>query len=267
MRICVCLRQVPDPRGRLELRADGSGLRDDELPWVTDEGDECALEEALRLVAAAGSGEVTALSLGPERAAETLRRALALGASRALHVSGTAPADPRRTARLLAAAIERSGTYDLVFTGAQSSDLGRGVTGTLVAAELGWAHVWLVVATALEPAGGDGVQLRVTRELEGRRREISRVGLPAVLCVQTGLHPPRMPRIRDLLEAKKRPIEELAADALVAAGAPGSSAALELVSLSAPPGGEATRIPGTPAVAARELVHLLRRDGLLAVGR
>jgi electron transfer flavoprotein beta subunit len=262
MRVCVCLRQVPDPRARLELRTDGTGLREDGVAWVTDEGDECALEEALRLVRQTG-GEVCALTAGPDRAAETLRRALALGAQRALHLRGEVPLDPSRVADLLAAALRRD-PWDLVLTGAQSSDLGWGLTGSSLAAQLGWPHVWLVVG--IETAGDStGSRLRITRELERRRRELSLVRLPAVLCVQTGLHPPRMPRIRDLLAAKSTPIETLDLDELLS-DSPGEGArpAVELVALSAPPassGGE--QLGGDPATAARELVRRMRRDGIL----
>jgi electron transfer flavoprotein beta subunit len=197
--------------------------------------------------------------------AETLRRALALGARRAIHVRGEVPADPRLSAISLAAAVRRVGC-DLMLTGAQSSDLGWGLTGTLVAAELGWPHVWLAVGATLEPGDGAGMSLRVTRELERRRREVSRLILPAVLCVQTGLHPARMPRIRDLLEAKRRPIESWEQETATSSGqclAP----CIELVRLMPPRGAGGTRIAGTPAAAARELVGRLRRDGLLPEGR
>jgi electron transfer flavoprotein beta subunit len=262
MRVCVCLRQVPDPRARLELRTDGLGLREDGVAWVTDEGDECALEEGLRLVKQTG-GEVCALTAGPDRAAETLRRALALGAQRALHLRGEVPVDPARVAALLAGVLRRE-PWDLVLAGAQSSDFGWGLTGSSLAAELGWPHVWLVVGIETEDSSKDP-RLHIARELEGRRRELSRVRLPAVLCVQTGLHPPRMPRIRDLLAAKSTPIETLDLDELLRESS-GERArpAVELVTLSAPPasnGGE--QLVGDPATAARELVRRLRRDGIL----
>jgi electron transfer flavoprotein beta subunit len=199
---------------------------------------------------------------------EALRRALALGASRAVRIDGAAPADPRHLAALLAAAIRHRG-YDLVLTGAQSSDLGWGLTGTSLAAALGWPHVWLVIGIEAEADAAAptevAARLLVTRELEHRRRERSRVALPAVLCVQTGLHGPRMPRIRDLLEAKRRGIETLATDELAreAAQAP-MAAALELVSWTRPgAGGSAELCAGSPADAARELVRRLRADGLV----
>jgi electron transfer flavoprotein beta subunit len=280
MRVCVCLRQVPDPQARLELLLEeageaGAGGRQarEPVPWVTGESDDCALEEALRLARLAG-GEVSALTVGPARAVETLRRALALGASDALHVLGDAPLDPRRLGALLAAAIRRQGC-ELVLTGAQSSDLGWGLTGTSLAAELGWPHVWLAIGVELERDARDGeLRLLVTRELERRRRERSRLTLPAVLCVQSGIHRPRMPRIRDLLEAKKREIEVLRVGELLAqlgvvqddaADGGGAGPAVELVGFSRPAGaGAGELMVGPPAAAARELVRRLRSDGLLA---
>ena len=209
MRVCVCLRQVPDPQARIELLL-GDGASE-ELPWVVGEADECALEEAVRLASAREGSDVCALTAGPPRATEALRRALALGAHRAQILPLEAPLAPRELARRLASVVRRD-PVDLVITGAQSSDLGWGLTGTLLAAELGWPHVWLAVRAEHDLDPRDGApSLVVTRELEGRRHERSRLRLPAVLCVQSGIHRPRMPRIRDVLAAKQKKVEVLEA--------------------------------------------------------
>ena len=85
MRIAVCVKQVPDTEARLRVRRDGKWIEEEDLPFVLNESDEYALEEALRLVEKHG-GEVVAVSLGPERVREALRKALALGAARAIHL-------------------------------------------------------------------------------------------------------------------------------------------------------------------------------------
>src|SRR4026208_1173577 len=108
MRIAVCIKQVPDTEARLRVRKDGRWIEEEDLPFVINESDEYALEEGLRLAEQHG-GEVVVFSLGPERVPEGLRKALALGAARAVHLRDNAfqGGDAVSTARALAAAIAR----------------------------------------------------------------------------------------------------------------------------------------------------------------
>jgi electron transfer flavoprotein beta subunit len=119
MNVAVCIKQVPDTEARLRVARDGKWVDEEDLPFVINESDEYALEEGLAIAETSG-GEVTVFSLGPERVREALRKALALGADRAVHLLDPAftLGDPVATSRALAAAVSRA-PVDLVFSGSQ----------------------------------------------------------------------------------------------------------------------------------------------------
>ncbi|HMB52543.1 MAG TPA: electron transfer flavoprotein subunit beta/FixA family protein, partial [Thermoanaerobaculia bacterium] len=208
MRVAVCIKQVPDTEARLEVASDGRWIDESEVPFVINESDEYALEEALRVAEASG-GEVVVYSLGPARVGEALRKALALGAARAVHLDDDAFAggDALATGRALAAAIERDG-FDLVFTGSQSDDVGYGSVGSVIAGHLGWPHAWLVMGVEIE---GDGASAKVTREMESGKNEIFRLQLPAVIEVQAGINHPRYASLKGIMQAKRKPLDAVSA--------------------------------------------------------
>jgi electron transfer flavoprotein beta subunit len=260
MKIAVCIKQVPDTEARLRVRKDGRWLEEEDLPFVINESDEYALEEGLRL-AEATSGEVVVFTLGPDRVRDALRKALAVGAARAVHLKDPAfeGGDALATGRALAAAIRREG-FDLVLTGSQSDDVGYAGTGSVVAGELGWPHAWLVMGVELEEGGESA---RVTREMESGMNEIARLPLPAVLEVQAGINHPRYASLKGIMAAKKKEIAEVTAAALgldpATVGAAGSR--LAIVSVSLPASGKgAQMIEGDPKAAARALVGRLQKE-------
>src|SRR5262245_58362857 len=132
MRIAVCIKQVPDTEARLRVAKDGRWLDEEDLKYVINESDEYALEEGLRIAENTG-GQVVVFSVGPERVKEALRKGLALGAERAVHLVDAAfqGGDALSTARALAAAIRKEGA-GLVLTGSQSDDLGYGSTASML---------------------------------------------------------------------------------------------------------------------------------------
>jgi electron transfer flavoprotein beta subunit len=260
MRIAVCIKQVPNTEARLRVSRDGKWVEEEDLPFVTNESDLYALEEGLSLAEKSG-GEVVVFSLGPERVREALRKALAVGAARAVHLNDPAllGGDALATGRALAAAVGRE-SFDLVLTGSQSDDVRWGGTGSIVAGHLGWPHVWLVMGVETEEGGKS---LKVTREMESGVNEISRVSLPAVLEIQAGINHPRYASLKGIMAAKKKEI----ANASVAdlgldpgqAGAAGSR--VEIVSVAFPESGTgAQMLDGTPEVAAKALVDKLQRE-------
>lgn len=260
MRVAVCIKQVPDTEARLEVAADGRWIDEDEVPFVINESDEYALEEGLRIAEASG-GEVVVFSLGPERVGEALRKALALGASRAVHLNDAAFAggDAIATARALAAAIGKE-EFGLVLTGSQSDDVGYGSTGSLLAGHLGWPHAWLVMGVEVEDGGASA---KVTREMEAGMNEILRLPLPAVLEVQAGINKPRYASLKGIMQAKRKPIDAVgAADLGVDAGQLGAAGSrLEIVSVAFPEAGTGAQIlEGDPADAARALVEKLQHE-------
>jgi len=257
MKIAVCIKQVPDTEARLRVAKDGLWIEEEDLPFVINESDEYALEEGLRLAEKSG-GEVVVFSLGPERVREALRKALALGAARAVHLADPAfgGGDAIATGRALAAAIARE-EFDLVLTGSQSDDLGSAATGTVIAGRLGRPHAWLVMGVEVEEGGKS---LRVVREMEAGVNEIARLELPAVIEVQAGINHPRYASLKGIMAAKKKEIAapspaDLGLDA-AEVGSAGSR--LEVVSVGFPESGAAAQIfEGDPATAAKELVAKL----------
>jgi len=263
MKIAVCIKQVPNSEARLRLSRDGKWLEEEDLPFIVNESDEYALEEGLRLAERTG-GEVVAFSLGPERVREALRKALALGAARAVHLADPAFAggDALATGRALAAALARE-AFDLVLTGSQSDDAGFGATGSIIAGHLGWPHVWLVMGVELEPAAGPPASAKVTREMESGVNEVSRVALPAVLAIQAGINHPRYASLKGIMQAKKKEIAVLSPADLgldpAELGAAGSR--LEVLSVAFPAAGEGAQIlEGDPKTAAAALVQKLRQE-------
>jgi electron transfer flavoprotein beta subunit len=260
MRIAVCIKQVPDTEARLRVRADGSWIEEEDVPFVINESDEYALEEGIALAEKTG-GEVVVFTAGPPRAAEALRKALALGAARAVHLSHAAfrGGDAISGGRALAAAVAREGC-ELVFTGSQSDDLGYGATGTVLAGALGWPHAWLVMGFRLEEGGKT---CRVVREMESGKNELLRLQLPAVIEVQAGINHPRYASLKGIMAAKKKPIVEVApADLGLDEGAVGAAGAVvELVGVHAPSSGAGAEIlGGDAAAAAKALVAKLRNE-------
>jgi electron transfer flavoprotein beta subunit len=260
MKIAVCVKQVPNSEARLRVSRDGRWLDEEDLPFVLNESDEYALEEGLKLAEKTG-GEVVVVSLGPDRVKEGLRKALAVGAARAIHLSDPAfsGGDALATGRALAAALAGE-SFDLVLTGSQSDDVGYGGTGSVVAGHLGWPHVWLVMGVELEEGGGT---VKVTREMESGINELSRVKLPAVLEIQAGINHPRYASLKGIMAAKKKEIAEASAASLGldpgSVGAAGSR--LAIVSVSFPEGGKgAQMIPGDAKAAAATLVEKLQKE-------
>lgn len=260
MQIAVCIKQVPDAEVRLRIAEDRRWIDEDEMKFVINESDQYALEEGLALKERVG-GEVVVLSLGPDRVQEALRKALAMGASRAVHLSDPAflGGDSQATARALAATIQRE-EIDLVLTGAQSDDHGYGSTGSILAGLLGWPHAWLVMGLEVE----EGLRTaKVTREMESGMNEVFRLHLPAVIEVQAGLNHPRYASLKGIMQAKRKPIDRptpvdlgLAPELLGSAGS-----RLEILDVAFPEsGGGAQIIEGDPATAARTLIDKLRNE-------
>ena len=260
MRIAVCIKQVPDTEARLRIDKDGKWLEEDDLRFVINESDEYAMEEALAITEAKG-GEVVILSLGPERVKEALRKGLALGAARAVHLVDEAyqGGDATATATALAAAIQRE-EVDLVITGSQSDDLGYGATASMIAGILGWPHAWLVMGLEVEEGGGTA---KVTREMESGMNEIFRLQLPAVIEVQAGINHPRYASLKGIMKAKRKPIDtpspaDLGLDP-TALGAAGSR--LEILEIAFPESGEgAQMIEGDVATQVATLVEKLQKE-------
>ncbi|HKI85682.1 MAG TPA: electron transfer flavoprotein subunit beta/FixA family protein [Thermoanaerobaculia bacterium] len=242
------------------MSADGKWIDEEDLPFVINESDEYALEEALQ-IAEKTDGEVVVFGLGPERTREALRKGLALGAAKAVHLEDEAfeGGDAVATGRALAAAIGRE-SFDLVMTGSQSDDIGWGATGSIIAGLLGWPHAWLVMGVELEEGGSSA---KVTREMESGMNEIFRLSLPAVLEVQAGINHPRYASLKGIMQAKKKEIAKLSCSDLgleaSQVGAAGSG--VQILSVAFPETGEGAQIiEGDAESAAKALVEKLKTE-------
>jgi electron transfer flavoprotein beta subunit len=185
----------------VEFTDDERDVDPDYLDFALNEWDTYATEEALRLVEAAGSGEVVVVSVGDEDAEDAMRRCLAMGADRGIRVEAERRLDPIQVARALAEVVQ-SESADLVFTGVQSSDSVQAATGGALAGLLDMPSVAVVTNIEL----GDG-KATVNRELEGGLVDVVEVDTPAVLTIQTGINEPRYATLRAIKQAEEKEID------------------------------------------------------------
>ena len=258
MNSIVCLKEVPDTETRIEVRA--GKVVEEGIQYVVNPYDEFALEEALKWQETFG-GKVTLVSLGPDRARESILKGLAMGADEVYHLADEAfqHGDAYATAKALAAAIQKLGGYDVIFCGKQAVDEDNAAVGVMLAELLNLPHVSVVSKLEL---GADGKSVRAEREIEGGR-EVVELSLPAVITAQKGLNEPRYPSFRGIRQARSKPFTQwTVADVGLDAGAVGAGGAkLEIVEILPPPERLPGRIiPGEPADAAKEVVRLLREE-------
>lgn len=203
MKIAVCVKQVPDTWAEKTLRPEDSTLDREAPDGVLNELDEYAVEEALQIAEAHG-GEVTVVSMGPERAAETVRKALSMGADAGIHVQDDAlrGSDAIATSAVLAAALEGKG-FDLIIFGSESTDARMSVIPAMVAERLGVAQ--LTFAQRVSVSGSDVTIERVT----DYGFDTITASMPAVVSVVEKINEPRYPSFKGIMAAKKKPVETL----------------------------------------------------------
>ena len=211
MNVVVCAKYVPNPNGIPEL-GDDNLLKREGVEGALDPGDEYGVEAGLQIAEAQG-GEVTLVSMGPEPATAAVRKALSMGAHRAVLVSDSSlrGSDALATARVLAAAIKRQ-DYDLVIAGVESTD---GYTGTLpmtLAELLGVPSV--TFARKVEIADG---AVRVERQTELGYDTVE-APLPVVVTVTAGATEPRYPTLKGIMQAKQKPVDKLSLQDLEVSG-------------------------------------------------
>jgi electron transfer flavoprotein beta subunit len=231
MNIVVCVKQVPDTWSERTLKADDSTLDRQSADAVINELDEYAIEEGLRLAEAQG-GEVTILSMGPERAAESIRKALSMGADKAVHLldDGLAGSDALQTSAAIAQVLSSIG-FDLVILGSESTDARMGVLAPMLAERLGVPQ--LSFASKVEI---DGSSVHIHRQADYGYDKVQ-ASLPAVISVVEKINEPRYPSFKGIMAAKKKPVQTLSlADAGIDPGQVGlAAAATEVISFAKRP--------------------------------
>jgi len=202
MNIVVCVKQVPDTESERTLRPDGTVDRAS-AEGVIDEIDEFAIEEGLRIAEAHG-GEVTILTMGPAKASESIRKALSMGADKAVHLldEALAGSDALATSYALAQVLAQTG-FDLVICGAESTDARTGVLAAMLAERLGAPQLTLAGKVDI-----DGTAVTIRRVTDEGYQVVS-ARLPAVVSVMEKINEPRYPSFKGIMAAKKKPVQTL----------------------------------------------------------
>jgi electron transfer flavoprotein beta subunit len=248
VRILVWGKRVPITGGRMVLTEDAQALDTKHLGFTISPHEECAVEEAVRIVEA-GGGEVVVLTLGPAEAEEQLRDCLAVGADRGILLRTSEEWDPQATAAAIVDAVRGEDAFDLVLFGNESADAGNYQVGIRVAYALG-----LPVVTGLKKIEVQGDLVRCERDVGGAR-DVYEVPLPAVLTTLEGLNLPRYPSVPGRLRAKSKPV------AVVEPARPESK--LEKLRLVVPEGqGAQAEVLGTGAAAAPRVVEVMLELGV-----
>lgn len=259
MHIVVCVKQVPDTAAKIQERVADGQIDLEGVEWVVNPYDEFAVEEALRLKEAHG-GQVTLITIGPDRALQGLKDMLALGADEGIHVN-----DPdlenvgrRGIAKALAAAIGKlDEDVDMVWAGWKGVDEDHGLVPIYLAEELGWPHLSFVQKVDADPDAG---QVMVEREIEGGK-EVLEAPLPAVFTAQKGLNEVRYASLKGIMAVKRKTIPEWTAADLGLDASDLGGPEVEFVHVDPPPERQPGRIlEGPPEEAAEKLVRLLREE-------
>ena len=224
MNIVVCVKQVPDTWAEKKLDPSDQTVDRKSVDNVMNELDEYAVEEALKLQESQGA-EVTILTMGPEAATESIRKALSMGADKAVHVVDDAlhGSDALATSLVLAKALAKL-EYDLVLTGMASTDGGMSVVPAMVAERLGIPQVTFAGSLAV-----DAGSVRIERDGD-TSTEVVESTLPALVSVTDQINDPRYPSFKGIMAAKKKPVQTWSlADLGVDPGAVGLAAAWSAV--------------------------------------
>jgi electron transfer flavoprotein beta subunit len=261
MKVMVCLKQVPHQDARLDVRADGSWIQEDNIKFEINSYDSYALEEALRIKDAGGDDvEVVVVTVGPDRATQALRTALGMGADRAVHINDAAAegSDSLGIAKLLAA-VAKEENPEIIFCGLMAED-GNFAAVPPMLAEL----IDVPSATGALATTNNGA-MRVERELEGGAVEVVDLPKPCVVTVQTGANQVRYASLKGIMQAKKKPVDsKTAADLGVADQVGADNAKVTVNKIYVPPKADTAEIlEGSTDEVVGQLVGKIRELGLL----
>ncbi len=201
MKVLVPVKRVVDFNVKIRVKADGSGVDLANVKMSMNPFDEIAVEEALRLKEAGKAEEIIAVSIGPQKAQETIRTALAMGADRGILIKCEDEVEPLAVAKLLKGVVEAE-KPDLVILGKQAIDDDSNQTGQMLAALLGWPQG--TFASKLEL---DDTKARVTREVDGGLQTVI-LNMPCIVTTDLRLNEPRYASLPNIMKAKKKPLDE-----------------------------------------------------------
>ena len=205
MKLLVAVKRVIDYNVKPRVKMDGSGVDLANVKMSMNPFDEIAVEEAIRLKEKGAAEEIVAVSIGPAKAQDTLRTALAMGADRAILIQTDEEVEPLGVAKLLEKVVADE-SPDMVILGKQAIDDDSNQTGQMLAALLGWGQG--TFASKVEPTDG---KVAVTREVDGGLETVS-LALPAIVTTDLRLNEPRYASLPNIMKAKSKPLETKSPD-------------------------------------------------------
>ncbi len=254
MNVFVLIKQVPDTETKIRIAGDKASIEKNDIKWIINPYDEFAIEEALKTKEKLKEGSVTAVTVGPDRAVDALRTAVAMGADNAIHVKSDDAVDTFLAAKALAEVLKKE-SPGIILTGKQAIDDDQAAAFNYVAEFLNLpsASVLLKIDIA-----ADKKSAKVEQEAEGGALNIIELPLPAVLAVNKGINTPRYASLPGIMKAKKKEIKTYQ---LADLGLGGETARVKDSDLQLPPERQAgKKIAGDAATQAKELVRFLREE-------
>ena len=245
MKILVAVKRVIDYNVQIRVKEDGTGVVTDNVKMSTNPPDDNAIEEAVKIKEAGKATEVVAITVGEDKAQETVRKALAVGADRGIHIKADGILEPLAVSKILQKIVEKE-KPDLVFMGKQAIDDDCNQTGQMLSALLNWPQA--TFASKIEVKENS---LEVTREIDEGLETIE-VNIPAIVTCDLRLNEPRYASLPNIMKAKKKPIEEINATDLGVDTAP----RVEQIKVEEPP----KRKAGIKVANVAELVQKLKNE-------
>ncbi len=245
MKILVAVKRVIDYNVQIRVKEDGSGIVTDNVKMSTNPPDDNAIEEAVKIKESGKATEVVAVTVGEEKAQETVRKALAVGADRGIHIKAEGIVEPLAVAKILQKIIEKE-KPDLVFMGKQAIDDDCNQTGQMLSALLNWPQATFASKIEIKDK-----KLEVIREIDEGLETIE-VNLPAIVTCDLRLNEPRYASLPNIMKAKKKPIEQMSALDLGVDTTP----RVQLIKVEEPP----TRKAGIKVSSVAELVQKLKNE-------
>ena len=245
MKILVAVKRVIDYNVQIRVKEDNSGIVTDNVKMSTNPPDDNAIEEAVKIKEAGKATEIVAITIGDDKAQETVRKALAVGADRGIHVKADGIIEPLAVSKILKAVVEKE-KPDLVFMGKQAIDDDCNQTGQMLAALLNWPQ-----ATFASKIDVKDKSLEVTREVDEGLETIE-VNIPAIVTCDLRLNEPRYASLPNIIKAKKKPLDQMSATDLGVDTKP----RIEQIKVEEPP----KRKAGIKVANVAELVNKLKNE-------
>ena len=245
MKILVAVKRVIDYNVQVRVKEDGSGVVTDNVKMSTNPPDDNAVEEAVKMKESGKAKEVVAITIGEEKAQETVRKALAVGVDRGIHVKAESAIEPLAVAKILQKIVDKE-KPDLVFMGKQAIDDDCNQTGQMLAALLNWPQATFVSKIDIKDN-----KLEVIREVDEGLETIE-VNVPAIVTCDLRLNEPRYASLPNIMKAKKKPLEQMSASDLGIDTKP----RIEQIKVEEPP----KRKSGIKVASVAELVQKLKNE-------